>query len=860
MESQITTLKINYKDLQIELVKSSIDEKTHMYVVRGSFPEKSIINELLLDLDKEATNEQAINVVKSYLSKTRGKEVIAPNENKVSQTVAAGKSKDLPKTVEKKSNDILNLMMFDPYPWLKLATDVKSPENNKLCKLKNDDSDDELYEEYNSDNDKDKKNNIKQLNNDDIEFHELRQRWTLKQNNIKKPIDQQHLTEHSSKRKTKGSKHIVSKDINNSSNFGHELIINEIISLIKEQRKHNTIIEVIDDDVYNIIVKLKGFTNKNLTECLQKINKQKKYDWIEFTLNLNKDLYPFYPPIINFTKPRFDTSIFYKISNLRMLRLKYWSPARTLSYIIDNIRKIIDMHVSVDMNVELKSDGNSYLKIETALMNINFDSLEILDDLDTTQYPIVNINTIKQNSNKEPDSKKKSSSKSKNNYFTPGTGYGGSGSAVWDIKTFLKAQEEKDKNIMTNLSTFYKAFVDDMTAGYADRCYNVLQYSPFVLYIREQLKGISLLEMNKRIKVYNIILDILELIINNNKIINILYHRVQDYAIMDSITELHKEFSILSSIKKDSENPIINKITKFYTVAIKYNPKKENGIMLLENKSENKYEQYYNHMKKYGIREFNVESHGFCFKLTKKVSGVKNIMEEIANIAKNTPIARDSSIFVAFDPKKLTSFVALIMGPKDTPYSSGCFEFNIQLPENYPQSPPKVHIVTTGNGKVSFNPNLYAEGKVCLSLLGTWRGEPGESWNPEISTIQQVLISIQSLILVGEPWFNEPGYEANMGTAYGITESKRYNNRVRLDTMKYAILEQMTKPKPLWKNVTNDHFYLKKDEVLEVCQKWVDEATDNKSDYQSTFNKIKDALGKLTLANNSNNDDDSDND
>lgn len=31
-------------------------------------------------------------------------------------------------------------------------------------------------------------------------------------------------------------------------------------------------------------------------------------------------------------------------------------------------------------------------------------------------------------------------------------------------------------------------------------------------------------------------------------------------------------------------------------------------------------------------------------------------------------------------------------------------------------------LATTGGGKVRFNPNLYNNGKVCLSLLGTWSG------------------------------------------------------------------------------------------------------------------------------------------
>ena len=77
----------------------------------------------------------------------------------------------------------------------------------------------------------------------------------------------------------------------------------------------------------------------------------------------------------------------------------------------------------------------------------------------------------------------------------------------------------------------------------------------------------------------------------------------------------------------------------------------------------------------------------------------------------------------------------------------------------YPSKPPAVQLMTTGAGSVRFNPNLYDTGKVCLSLLGTWSG-PG--WDPKVSTLLQVLVSIQSLILVPDPYFNEPGYERDM--------------------------------------------------------------------------------------------------
>ncbi len=43
--------------------------------------------------------------------------------------------------------------------------------------------------------------------------------------------------------------------------------------------------------------------------------------------------------------------------------------------------------------------------------------------------------------------------------------------------------------------------------------------------------------------------------------------------------------------------------------------------------------------------------------------------------------------------------------------------------------------------------------QVCLSLLGTWAG-PG--WQPGVSTLSQVLLSIQAQILVDKPYGNEP--------------------------------------------------------------------------------------------------------
>ena len=152
----------------------------------------------------------------------------------------------------------------------------------------------------------------------------------------------------------------------------------------------------------------------------------------------------------------------------------------------------------------------------------------------------------------------------------------------------------------------------------------------------------------------------------------------------------------------------------------------------------------------------------------------------------------------------------IIFAPDETPYSAGAFLFDVYFPQGYPRTPPKVRngadahqivltssqlsLCTTGGGKVRFNPNLYQCGKVCLSLLGTWPGKPEEMWNATTSTFLQVIVSIQALIFVPDPYFNEPGYEFSYNTNEGKTCSRRYNQNIREHTVQYAMIEQLKHP------------------------------------------------------------------
>merc|ERR1712083_782445 len=177
--------------------------------------------------------------------------------------------------------------------------------------------------------------------------------------------------------------------------------------------------------------------------------------------------------------------------------------------------------------------------------------------------------------------------------------------------------------------------------------------------------------------------------------------------------------------------------------------------------------------------------------------------------------------FLRTDDDKPTLMKVLITGPEDTPYSGGCYVFDFFFPGKYPNSPPTVNFRTTGGGSVRFNPNLYNCGKVCLSLLGTWSGRSeGERWNPGLSTFLQVAISIQSLIFVPEPYFNEPGWERYMGSPEGDRRSAQYNVTIEKGTTNYAIIEMIEKPPAAWKDVIHTHFRMQSARVMKNVTKW----------------------------------------
>ncbi|CAH1713628.1 unnamed protein product [Aphis gossypii] len=147
----------------------------------------------------------------------------------------------------------------------------------------------------------------------------------------------------------------------------------------------------------------------------------------------------------------------------------------------------------------------------------------------------------------------------------------------------------------------------------------------------------------------------------------------------------------------------------------------------------------------------------------------KVIAKDIQILQKSLP----AGIWVKTFENRVDLFSIMIRGPEKTPYAGGLFLFDVKIPPTYPIQPPLCHYYSYCDDRL--NPNLYEDGKVCLSLLGTWSGHGVELWSPNNSNLLQLLVSIQGLILVSEPYYNEAGFDSQRGQKLAKENSRVYN-------------------------------------------------------------------------------------
>lgn len=195
---------------------------------------------------------------------------------------------------------------------------------------------------------------------------------------------------------------------------------------------------------------------------------------------------------------------------------------------------------------------------------------------------------------------------------------------------------------------------------------------------------------------------------------------------------------------------------------------------------------------------------------------LKKVQQEWSILEKDLP----ETIYVRAYEERMDLLRAVIIGAPATPYHDGLFFFDIFLPLEYPHEPPSVHY---NSGGLRVNPNLYESGKVCLSLLNTWTGADTEVWNPTSSTILQVLLSLQALVLNEKPYFNEAGYDKQMGRAEAEKNSVSYNENAFLVSCK-SMLYLLRKPPKHFEAFVEEHFRQRSKNIVVACKAYMEGA------------------------------------
>jgi ubiquitin-protein ligase len=141
-------------------------------------------------------------------------------------------------------------------------------------------------------------------------------------------------------------------------------------------------------------------------------------------------------------------------------------------------------------------------------------------------------------------------------------------------------------------------------------------------------------------------------------------------------------------------------------------------------------------------------------------------------------------VLLRFDPDDMRNVCMCLVGPESTPYEHCFFLLKLVAHENHPKVPPQATYLTT-NGAVRFNPNLYADGYVCLSILGTWHEGPG--WRP--STLECLGQTIRATVLTETPLRCEPGF-----SGYAVDEVAQYSRFVEFHSLDFSIAQAIEHP------------------------------------------------------------------
>ncbi len=565
------------------------------------------------------------------------------------------------------------------------------------------------------------------------------------------------------------------------------------------------------DNLLNFEISMNNFTFKNSSGLEIKL-------MLELSFNLITT-----PPVISLKSNKIlKDNILQVIEKLKPFsEVKSWSVKYSIYDTIKNIYNMINSFGEVQLEnpnvTELMINDLEYL---FSIKDHNISSTKLLElfdkDLVSTNQPQQTqsyTNTYGKNNQGQ-----NKFSNEQSDYWKKGTGYGhgNSVSNKWDIDEYITNIKNKKKSIGIKMVEFVKLIDKEIFTNYSKQIINL-----FTSYLNED-------EINT--ETINKIGSIIKTNINQ-----IDKTDTKSVKLIGALKEYFVENNIQHELLIENQ---VEKITSVITESLDefqktFVPHKFKFV-------DQHYSNFY----------YDSNAHKNLNSLNITSEQVTRLQKEFIVIKKSITIDKDASIFFTISKSQINKMRYIITGPIGTPYSYGLYIFDMTIPNEFPNKPPLVHF--SNHGGKRFNPNLYDCGKVCLSLLGTWNTpNKSETWSVN-STFNQVLISIQSLILIDEPYFNEPGHEKSIGKPNGIENSLKYNYSIKKYNFDHAIndlMEGIINGNSIYKefdSVIRNYFKYHKNNIIEMGKKWLEDMpADRKLGFEASIAKFHNLVNKL---------------
>jgi ubiquitin-protein ligase len=133
----------------------------------------------------------------------------------------------------------------------------------------------------------------------------------------------------------------------------------------------------------------------------------------------------------------------------------------------------------------------------------------------------------------------------------------------------------------------------------------------------------------------------------------------------------------------------------------------------------------------------------------------KRLVKEILELQKkqsSIPLL-ENDYLIYLDDTNINTVHAIIKAPNDSVYKHKFIRLDLEIPSNYPYSPPKVMFVNYDG--VRIHPTMYENGQCCSTILNTWGDSKYEKWTPSMG-IETILLMFHSF-LDNNPYMHEPG-------------------------------------------------------------------------------------------------------